>query len=118
MRAAFAHLMRCALTPGTSPRGPCPPHSLPYSHAALPATTDRQYELVLMLDPEVEDDQRDKIAADARSRIESDGTLKHDESWGMRKMAYDIRQRTEADYRFYRFVGEKPLLDALDHNLK
>ena len=42
-------------------------------------------------------------------------TLKHDTSWGMRKMAYEIRQRTEADYRFFRFEGEPPLLDALDH---
>jgi ribosomal protein S6 len=74
--------------------------------------------LVLMLDPEAPDDQREKIASDAKRRIESNGALKHDESWGMRKMAYDIEQRTEADYRFYRFAGEKPLLDELDHNLK
>ena len=71
-----------------------------------------------MLDPDLADDQREKIAADARSRIESGGSLKHDESWGTRKLAYDIKQRTEADYRFYRFAGERPLLDALDHNLK
>jgi small subunit ribosomal protein S6 len=91
---------------------------VPYSHAALPATTERQYELILMLDPDTSDEQREKIASDARTRIESGGALKHDESWGMRKMAYDINQRTEADYRFYRFVGERPLLDELDHNLK
>ncbi len=71
-----------------------------------------------MLDPETPDEVREKIASDAKSRIESGGALKHDESWGMRKMAYDIERRTEADYRFYRFAGEKPLLDELDHNLK
>ncbi len=71
-----------------------------------------------MLDPEVADERRDEIASNARQRIESAGALKHDESWGTRKMAYDIDQRTEADYRFYRFEGEKPLLDDLDHNLK
>jgi small subunit ribosomal protein S6 len=84
----------------------------------LPATTERQYELILMLDPEVDDERREQIASEARTRIESSGALKHDESWGTRKMAYDIDQRTEADYRFYRFVGESPLLDDLDHNLK
>jgi hypothetical protein len=36
----------------------------------------------------------------------------------MRKMAYEIRQRTEADYRFYRFQSESALLDELDHSLK
>ena len=36
----------------------------------------------------------------------------------MRKMAYEIRQRNEADYRYYRFQGETELLERLDHNLK
>ena len=36
----------------------------------------------------------------------------------MRKIAYEIRQRTEADYRFFRFQTESALLDELDHNLK
>ena len=33
-------------------------------------------------------------------------------------MAYEIKQRNEADYRFYRFQGEPELLERLDHNLK
>jgi ribosomal protein S6 len=77
-----------------------------------------EYELVLMLDPEVADTDRDRIAADAQNRIEAAGNLKHSSVWGMRKMAYEIRQRTEADYRFFRFETEGPLLDELDHNLK
>ncbi len=71
-----------------------------------------------MLDPEVPDDRREQIVADARSRIESAGTIKHDTAWGMRKMAFEIRQRTEADYRFFRFESEPPLLRSLDHELK
>lgn len=84
----------------------------------LAATREREYELVLMLDPELPDDGREKIASDARGRIEAAGELRHDESWGLRKLAYDIGRRTEADYRFYRFRGERGLLDDLDHNLK
>lgn len=71
-----------------------------------------------MLDPEAPEERREAIAADARGRIEAAGELRHDESWGLRKMAYDIEQRTEADYRFYRFRGQRALLDDLDHNLK
>jgi small subunit ribosomal protein S6 len=78
----------------------------------------REYELVLMLDPEAPDQRRDEIAEGARKRIESSGELKHADSWGVRKMSYEIRQRNEADYRFYRFIAESPVLDDLDHTLK
>ena len=71
-----------------------------------------------MLDPDVPDERRDEIAAETRKRIEAGGTLKHDTSWGMRKMAYEIRQRTEADYRLFRFEGQSGVLDDLNHNLR
>src|SRR5688500_5789831 len=71
-----------------------------------------------MLDPEAPDERRDQIADNARKAIESGGALKHGDSWGMRKLAYEIRQRTEADYRFFRFETDGPLLGELDHTLK
>ena len=77
-----------------------------------------EYELVLMLDPEAPDERRDQISSDARTRIEKGGSLKAEKAWGLRKLAYEIEQRTEADYRFFRFATESPLLDELDHNLK
>ena len=33
-------------------------------------------------------------------------------------MAYEIEQRTEADYRWFRFEAGRDLLGRLDHNLK
>ena len=71
-----------------------------------------------MLDPEIPDERREQITAEARQRIESGGSLKHDSGWGMRKLAYEIQQRTEADYRFFRFETEGALLDELNHNLR
>jgi small subunit ribosomal protein S6 len=71
-----------------------------------------------MLDPEIPDERREQIASEARKRIESGGSLKHDTTWGMRKLAYEIKQRTEADYRFFRFETEGGLLDDLNHNLR
>ena len=79
---------------------------------------ERHYELVLMLDPEAADADRDRVADDVRKQIEGAGTLEKADSWGMRKLAYEIRQRNEADYRYFRFTGEKELLERLDHNLK
>jgi small subunit ribosomal protein S6 len=82
------------------------------------ATAGHEYELVLMLDPETPDERRDSIAQNARGRIESSGSLKAEKAWGLRKLAYEIDQRTEADYRFFRFDAPTAVLDDLDHNLK
>src|SRR3954467_8127688 len=71
-----------------------------------------------MLDPEAADEAREKVAGDVRQAIEGAGTLDQADTWGLRKMAYEIKQRNEADYRFYRFQGEPELLDRLDHSLK
>jgi small subunit ribosomal protein S6 len=78
----------------------------------------RDYEMVLMLDPEAPEGRRDEVASEARQRIESGGELKQADTWGTRKMAYEIAQRTEADYRFYRFHAGTELLEQLDHSLK
>jgi small subunit ribosomal protein S6 len=79
---------------------------------------NRHYELVLMLDPEATDEAREKLAGDVKQAIEGAGTLARADVWGVRKLAYEIRQRNEADYRYYRFEGEPALLERLDHNLK
>ncbi len=71
-----------------------------------------------MLDPQLDAPARDALAQDARGQIEAKGNLKHENSWGLRKMAYEINHRTEADYRWMRFEAPSDLLDSLDHNLK
>ncbi len=71
-----------------------------------------------MLDPGLEDAARDALAQEARGQIESGGALKHENTWGVRKMAYEIEQHTEADYRWFRFEAPSELLGQLDHNLK
>jgi small subunit ribosomal protein S6 len=71
-----------------------------------------------MLDPQLDAPARDALAQEARGQIEGSGSLKHENSWGLRKMAYEINRRTEADYRWMRFEAPSDLLDTLDHNLK
>ena len=78
----------------------------------------RHYELVLMLDPEADDEARESLAGEVKSAIEQAGTLDKADNWGVRKMAYEIKRRNEADYRYFRFQGENELLKRLDHNLK
>jgi small subunit ribosomal protein S6 len=71
-----------------------------------------------MLDPQLDAPARDALAQTAREQIEAAGALKQENTWGLRKMAYEINKRTEADYRWYRFEAPAELLDTLDHNLK
>jgi small subunit ribosomal protein S6 len=71
-----------------------------------------------MLDPGPDEAGRDALAQDVRARIEGKGTLKHENKWGLRKMAYEIGGRNEADYRWLRFEAPTELLDELNHNLK
>lgn len=71
-----------------------------------------------MLDPQLDAPARDGLAAEARGQIEAAGALKHENTWGLRKMAFEIKKRTEADYRWFRFEAPTELLDSLDHNLK
>ena len=71
-----------------------------------------------MLDPQLDAPARDGLVQDARGQIEATGNLKHENSWGLRKMAFEINKRTEADYRWLRFEAPTELLDSLDHNLK
>jgi small subunit ribosomal protein S6 len=78
----------------------------------------REYELVLMLDPQLDAPARDALAQQARGQIEGTGSLKGENTWGLRKMAYEINRRTEADYRWFRFEAPADLLGTLDHELK
>lgn len=71
-----------------------------------------------MLDPGQDAPARDAVANEAKKQIEAAGSLKHENTWGLRKMAYEIEQRTEADYRWFRFEAPTELLEQLDHNLK
>lgn len=71
-----------------------------------------------MLDPGQDAPARDAVAGEAKKQIEAKGTLKHENVWGLRKLAYEIKQRNEADYRWFRFEAPSELLEELDHNLK
>ena len=71
-----------------------------------------------MLDPQLDAPARDALAQQAREQIEAAGSLKQENTWGLRKMAYEINRRTEADYRWFRFEATNDLLESLDHELK
>ena len=77
------------------------------------------YDLTLLLDPEADDERRDKIVHDVEGLIESHGgelVSRHD--WGVRPTAFAVRKSESADYHLIQFYATKDALDALDHSLK
>ena len=76
------------------------------------------YDLMLMLDPNAPEGRGEQILGDVRSMIEGSGSLVGEHDWGLRKMAYEIRHRPEAQYELFQFEGENELLERLDHTLK
>ena len=82
----------------------------------LPAPT---YDLVLLLDMQVEPDVRAKIVADTRATIEGQGELTRYDEWGERALTYPIEKKTSAEYHLFQFhVGDVALLSGLDRTLR
>jgi small subunit ribosomal protein S6 len=82
----------------------------------LPAPT---YDLVMLLDPQSEEETRAKIVADARAAIEARGEFLRHDDWGDRAMTYPIDRRTDAEYHLLQFhAGTPELLGALDRSLR
>jgi small subunit ribosomal protein S6 len=82
----------------------------------LPAST---YDLVLLLDPQVEPDARAKIVADSRGAVEAQGELLRHDEWGERALTYPIEKKTSAEYHLLQFhAGTPELLSGLDRTLR
>jgi small subunit ribosomal protein S6 len=77
------------------------------------------YDLVLLLDPQLEEPARAKIVADARATIEGQGDLVRHDPWGERPLAYPIARKASAEYHLLQFhAGTPKLLDSLEHSLR
>lgn len=82
----------------------------------LPAPT---YDLVLLLDPQAEEDVRAKIIADTRASISAQGELLRHDEWGERALTYPIDRKATARYHLMQFhVADTELLSGLDRTLR
>jgi small subunit ribosomal protein S6 len=82
------------------------------------AAPEPLYDLMLLLDPAVPDEQRTKILSDVETAVSSAGTIVGDHEWGVRPMAYEIRHKAEAQYHLLQFHGPAELLATLQRTLK
>jgi ribosomal protein S6 len=76
------------------------------------------YDLMVLLDPEATDERRAELVDQIRKQIETGGaSLKGDADWGMRRLAYEIDHREEAQYHLFQFQAAADVLKELNRTL-
>jgi small subunit ribosomal protein S6 len=77
------------------------------------------YEILLMLDPELPDERQNEIVTRVRESIERDGgRWENEEAWGRRRLAYEIDHKPEGVYHLLTFAAEPATLDEVSRVLK
>jgi small subunit ribosomal protein S6 len=77
------------------------------------------YDLVLLLDPTIDEDRRAKILDGVEGMIDQrGGQIVGAHDWGVRPTAYEVRKRPDAEYHLLQFHATNELLEALNHSLK
>ena len=77
------------------------------------------YEILLMLDPELPDDRQNEIVERSQDLIKkSGGRWDAHEPWGRRRLAYEIDHRPEGVYHLLTFQAEAETLDEISRVLK
>ena len=78
----------------------------------------RQYELMVILDPETEERTVDKTMDKFLTVVKTDGgTVDNVDIWGRRRLAYDIKKKSEGIYTVVNFTAEPAVAQELDRQL-
>ena len=78
-----------------------------------------EYEILLLLDPDLEDDRQGEIVARVRELVErGSGTWDLHDSWGRRKLAYEIGHKGEGTYHLLQFTSDAGTLDEVSRVLR
>ena len=78
----------------------------------------RTYEVLFILSPQVTEEEATALIADFKSIAEKNGaTLKNEEAWGRRRLAYPINKSNEGIYHLFVLESEQSLSE-LDRRMK
>jgi small subunit ribosomal protein S6 len=78
-----------------------------------------EYEILLLLDPDLADEKQADIVARLRTLIEQGGgTVERHDVWGRRRLAYAIDKKEEGVYHLLSFTASAETLDELSRVLK
>jgi len=77
------------------------------------------YEILLLLDPDLAEERGEEIVARVRERVEADGgRWDGHEPWGKRKLAYEIGHKADGIYHLLLFAATPATLDEVSRVLK
>ena len=77
------------------------------------------YEILLMLDPELPEERQTEIVNRTRELVErGGGTWEGNDTWGRRKLAYEIAHKSEGSYHLLNFSAEPETLDEVSRVLR
>ncbi len=78
----------------------------------------RQYELMVILDPETEERTVGTTMDRFLNVVRNDGgTVDNVDIWGRRRLAYDIKKKSEGIYAVVNFTAEPATAQELDRQL-
>jgi len=78
-----------------------------------------EYEILLLLDPDLDEERQAEIAARVRELVEgSGGSWDLHDVWGRRKLAYEIRHKGEGSYHLLQFTCDAGTLDEVSRVLR
>jgi len=77
------------------------------------------YEILLMLDPDLAEERGDEVVARVRAQVEGDGgRWDGHEPWGKRRLAYEIDHKSEGVYHLLLFGAAPETLAEVSRVLK
>jgi small subunit ribosomal protein S6 len=79
----------------------------------------REYETIYILRPDIDADGADKIAQRVSEVVDREkGQLVKFESWGRRKLAYEVGKQRKGVYVYVKYRGKGGLVHELERNLR
>lgn len=86
---------------------------------AKPAPVFRHYEIVILVRPDLADSGREAVKDRAAGIIEeAGGRIARWETWGKRRLAYEIKKQSKAIYLYCSFVTAQSQVAELERNLR
>ncbi len=78
----------------------------------------KAYELMLIMNPSLDDEAREAVLAKARGVITADGgVVDSEDAWGKRRLAFEIGGFTDGDYHVLMFHATTAAIAELDRVL-
>ncbi len=79
----------------------------------------RSYDIVVLLTPDLNDEEAASVAADYRKVLtDGGGSIVKDESWGKKRLAYPIGRKREAYYHHFQVSAEPALVAETERRLR